>query len=498
MSSRLSVALSLLSFVLLSTVLFDVSSVSAATPYDNLLHVTDKILIRDNNGNENDITTTYMGAILSYLNDNPTNTHAQNLYSKLQSNTASGVGWSMIGYRDGVAGHGNAKTRWFLDIYDTNASGAFFNGPNGYTFGMSHYVGRFMFTWASGGLVATPNPSYDTQPWWGANTNCGSGSPEYMCFSSSGLTQTDIFYINTPIVYPPGYQGQTPPSSQNPKTDFYPEFEYAVSDRGIAITQFKRIPGGLNRFDVKLFKADDNYNSIGDPVDTDLNRLLYAGSNSYVEAPSYGKYVLDVYIYPPPGSDLLDEFNFKSAFIHLNIDGSTFTGTSYGENCTNGSCSTPPIYEDCDLIDIPCHFRNFWAGLKALFIFIFIPSSSDMSRLFDDANSFIHTKFGFLTYPFDWIYSLFGAMANSSAACNGVSLSGIPSVSPGDKFFGSPVNLNVCSAEHDFPKIYNIAVFFIRVVLVLAMVAAVYRKFLVTLGDHGSRYQDGRTEELYR
>lgn len=305
-----------------------------------------------------------------------------------------------------------------------------------------------------------------------------------------------VFFSTYRVTYPDGFNGTDVPA--NRKEDYYPQFEYSYSGTGVAITQFKKIPGGLNRYDVKLFKADENYNAIGDSVDTDLARLLYAGSNSYVEAPYLGKYVLDVYIYPPPGSSLLDEYNFKPTFIHLNLDGSTASGNSYGENCVNGSCSIPPIYEECDLIDIPCHFRNFWTGLKTLFVFILIPSSSDMSRLFDDANSFIHTKFGFLTYPFDWIYSLFGAMANSSAACNGVSLSGIPSVSPGDRFFGSPVNLNVCSAEHDFPKIYNIAVFFIRVVLVLAMVAAVYRKFLVTLGDHGSRYQDGRTEELYR
>lgn len=485
MSSRFSVALSFLSFVLLSTVLFDVSSASAASPFDDTYNLTTDLTLKNQ----------YCGTSLK--SDYPLT--ATEIGTLLASNPTYGASFSNA-VNSGRFGVSNFTT------YASVSPGVYRNAIHVYwTEDTSLYL---KWTQYGGGYRAVEPKGNSLKSVYIRAQNDTSGHSNCIAVADPSTSSDGIVSDNQSVFnifvktdypnYPTDYTGTGIDQVGNIKKDFYPEFEYSYSGTGVAVTQFKRIPGGLNRFDVKLFKADENYNIIGDPVDTDLGRLLYAASNSYVEAPSLGKYVLGVYIYPPPGSSLLDEYNFKSAFIHLNLDGSTASGNSYGENCVNGSCSVPPIYEECDLIDIPCHFRNFWAGLKALFIFIFIPSSSDMSRLFDDANSFIHTKFGFLTYPFDWIYSLFGAMANSSAACNGVSLSGIPSVSPGDKFFGSPVNLNVCSAEHDFPKIYNIAVFFIRVVLVLAMVAAVYRKFLVTLGDHGSRYQDGRTEELYR
>lgn len=456
------------------------STASAATPYDNLLHVTDKILIRDSNGNENDITTTYMGAVLSYLNDNPTDTHAQNLYSKLQSNTASGVGWSMIGYRDGVAGHGNAKTRWFLDIYDTNASGAFFNGPNGYTFGMSHYVGRFMFTWASGGLVATPNPSYDTQPWWGANTNCGSGSPEYMCFSPSSLTQTDIFYINTPIVYPPDYQGSQPPrgsESEPERQMIQPQFTFQLANKRITSRDYQQ--------DLPSFTPDEGYTFVEYSVEWSLfkcasfddvgnsctwpdlkDHKINLQSQDYTfDVSEYGDYTLQAqylvqqcFRYPsyPATPDYcfyvdleteMPQYDFVPTRIHLKIDGQSLTGDTSKMTCDiSGFCVKDE--ESCKLK--PDFFSRINCDIdKATNVGILNPSITAFKKL------------------------LSSFMVPENPTCN-IPLSNV-TISPGKTFPLSTYSQKACTSAAQFRNAFPIVPILINFLLTLTILFLIVR-----------------------
>lgn len=61
-------------------------------------------------------------------------------------------------------------------------------------------------------------------------------------------------------------------------------------------------------------------------------------------------------------------------------------------------------------------FDNFFGNLVDTILGIFIPSSEEMSDLFDQLNQFFSDTFGFLYYPFDFLIQAFDVFLNSDSS----------------------------------------------------------------------------------
>lgn len=61
-------------------------------------------------------------------------------------------------------------------------------------------------------------------------------------------------------------------------------------------------------------------------------------------------------------------------------------------------------------------FDNFFGNLVDSIIGLFIPSSEEMSDLFDQLNQFFSDTFGFLYYPFDFLIQAFDVFLNSDSS----------------------------------------------------------------------------------
>jgi len=184
----------------------------------------------------------------------------------------------------------------------------------------------------------------------------------------------------------------------------------------------------------------------------------------------------------------------------LNTDG-TYTGGLYIIADT-----PPPLYATCSALDFACYFGNVMTffgvvgdfiggffdsintmitnmaeslltGLQALFV----PSSGHFGTAFNDLSTFFQTKFGFLTYPFTFFPSLFGALSTydniTSCASSGL---GVPSVCDPNfgTFYGSAVTFNFGAIEQTLPSLWLLIQLFVSGITVFALMVGVYHKYL--------------------
>ena len=98
----------------------------------------------------------------------------------------------------------------------------------------------------------------------------------------------------------------------------------------------------------------------------------------------------------------------------------------------------------------------------------------------DDLGKTLSGKLGFLWYPFEWIFKLFTQFTRSANTCS-FGASGIPFADINGRFFNNRVHLSVCSAERDLPQVYNVSVFFIRIITVFGLLYALYRRIIAML-----------------
>lgn len=130
-----------------------------------------------------------------------------------------------------------------------------------------------------------------------------------------------------------------------------PHFTFSVDDKKIKATY----NGNLGGTPTMFWTLDLPPNPINDKIGT-----VYE-----FEVADYGEYNLALsasYLYTVnPYADQM--VNIQPNFVTLDIDGSSFAGNTALMDCSESFCETP-IYEDCSLTDIMCHFRNFGAWLK--------------------------------------------------------------------------------------------------------------------------------------
>lgn len=313
------------------------------------------------------------------------------------------------------------------------------------------------------------------------------GQPAYITGDLHGTRQISSNYI---VTYPPDYQGDLMPTSNANVS----KLRYKIVDK---LGEFT--PVNIDISQTKSCKIFITTNPILDGDDggataEDIYTIPDCAATVNHTFPKYGYYNVRLEV---ENNDLsIDQYSSQ-----FKIDGSTFSG-NLGNLGDSPDGEDTPVYEDCSNYGLDvvggfiCVMSNFQKWIIHTLVQLFIPTSKDFRSFYNDLNEFLHQKLGLLLYPFDWIYTLYNSFLVSASACAGLDVSGVPGANLNATFFGSHVNLNVCSAQQDFPQIYNIAVFFVRTLAIFAMIAAVYRKFLVTIGDHSQN--NNRTEALYK
>lgn len=223
-------------------------------------------------------------------------------------------------------------------------------------------------------------------------------SPNNITVVNNGATSNLFSNVND-ITYPTGYTGTQVRTSFTPSNILYPGVDWSVSDRKVTAKYLYNITGAKQEdtFNITwtLCKLDNNKNVIENTCDiSDAQKNVVYTHDVH----DYGDFALLVHVYkPPPLLSFPEEITVKDLLINLKIDGSNFSGSTIGANCTDlgdgFTCKEKSPYEDCSLFGVDivagigCHFRNFATALKNILIFLFVPSSTLFSNVVDSWTS---------------------------------------------------------------------------------------------------------------
>jgi len=425
--------------------------------------------------------------------------------SEYQSHLSSGSGWAVLQLNNaaGTTGYGLR-----IVLFEPNATLTLHDGY------LQVSTGNFKFA----DFIQNTNAGCRLQNY---NYNQSSAYSPYLNWIDNYAS--GIFLIASDnIIYPEDYTGDPFQGQTVLKTKVNPDFTYTVTDKSIhAVDRNQELPTvtPTEGYTISGYSVEwtlnqcttftDVGNICNDPTQKDYRILTQSGTYTFT-VQDYGHYQLEsnylvqqCYRYPSYPStpdycfyvDLgteLPTYDFTATTIHLKVDGSTITGSTNEGDCdVSGYCEPPSPYEDCSIygVDIAgaigCHFRNFGQYLKSILIALFVPRASFMNAFVNQMQSTVVDKLGFIMYPFHFIYGLLNGLLSATDSCV-VSATSIPGADLANTFFGAHPNLDVCSSEHDFPELYNITTFFIRMLTVLSLIYALFRKLGAFLGRNSN------------
>jgi len=285
-----------------------------------------------------------------------------------------------------------------------------------------------------------------------------------------------LFLSTFPVTYPVGYEGQLVPDSANIKTKLYPDVEYQVQDKKLKAIYKKNIPNG-SHVSWMIYKADNDWNTEDNPHFTKINQPLSSGSVFDYEFEDRGKYTLFIGISTlPPYLPFPDDIEVMPRVIRINIDGTTFSGSTDGEECNDGYCEEISPYEDCstygtDIIGgIGCHFRNFGVLIRIILTFLFVPDTDNTEYVFSIIFDGFKNTLGFIYDIVEFVVRLVGGFlfpSTSLQICNWQFGS----------FFNNNFSLNICSFEQNFPSSFNTVKFTIQAFTVFGLISGIYMEY---------------------
>ncbi len=371
--------------------------------------------------------------------------------------------------------------------------------------GSSDVQWRWYMTLSGEGQV-TCDKEYESSVLMGVQTPPNPPSEDYQLFFNT-------FSQN----YPTGYEG---PLLEVSKPLVRPDFSYVVNakdiqatDHGKDLPTFEPDPGyKIKGYHVEwtLFECAGGFDPVAETCSGDLSlkdhKIQKQEDNYSYKVDLYGNYRLEAqylvqecYRYPSyPATpdhcfyaDLGQElpgYDFVPTRVNLKIDGSSISGDTRDDDCAeDGFCSPPSPYEDCSTYGVDllggftCVMGNFGKWLAITLKMLFIPSGIFMQDYFENFMRVFTDLLGFLLYPITFTIQLFTEMWTASDTCSVVLASGVPGANPSGTFFGATPNINVCSAQTHLPAVYNIAVFFTRVVTVVGLIYALYHRYFELL-----------------
>lgn len=132
-------------------------------------------------------------------------------------------------------------------------------------------------------------------------------------------------------------------------------------------------------------------------------------------------------------------------------------------------------------------FVNVIQNLMEFFSHLFIPGDENLFvKSFDNINEYMHKKLGFLTYPFDFLASIFNTLMKTVDSDNksewhcsgGVYQNGICAGLCAPKVFGNySLCLQFTKLEHMFPALWTSIIFVVRFVVVVGLVELMRIKY---------------------
>lgn len=140
--------------------------------------------------------------------------------------------------------------------------------------------------------------------------------------------------------------------------------------------------------------------------------------------------------------------------------------------------------EHCDLMEFSCWLNKITDGItngfdavvsgvaKAM-AYLFAPDANKTKASFDDFNSFMLAKLGFLAYPFQFIGNLFTAFTSGTSWCSESSCT-----KSFGNLFGQPFNLNIIQLRSTMPTLWTWLTAMIRGLTILALILAVRKKYM--------------------
>lgn len=332
--------------------------------------------------------------------------------------------------------------------------------------------------------------------------------------ASDGL-QLNFFITGKDFEYPEGYEGKKLYATPDIKTPLSPQWVLSVDRR--RVTGHVQDP---NKDDVKrcltlrIKDKDDNIlfeRTQENPGISCAKVLPFTWT-----APALGTYYFETEFFVPIPFIAPENEKWVKQRVKFEVNGQSYMMSDKTQHCDeDGKCedfdpvrlcdfnleqarkslSKPNIFEaaayalDWYGCFLNAKMAEFWNFLRDLFI----PALPDLKGSFNQLSDALSKKIGFLFYPFKWFIQLFQALINATSSCS-IDTSQVPGANANGLFWGRPVRLSVCSAERDLPQVYNVSVFFIRIVTVFGLLYSLYHRLvnLLTTDRIVRAAQEGR------
>ena len=332
--------------------------------------------------------------------------------------------------------------------------------------------------------------------------------------ASDGL-QLNFFITGKDFEYPEGYEGKKLYATPDMKTPLSPQWVLSVDRR--RVTGHVQDP---NKDDVKrcltlrIKDKDDNIlfeRTQENPGISCAKVLPFTWT-----APALGTYYFETEFFVPIPFIAPENEKWVKQRVKFEVNGQSYMMSDKTQHCDeDGKCedfdpvrlcdfnleqarkslSKPNIFEaaayalDWYGCFLNAKMAEFWNFLRDLFI----PALPDLKGPFNQLSDALSKKLGFLFYPFKWFIQLFQALINATSSCS-IDTSQVPGANANGLFWGRPVRLSVCSAERDLPQVYNVSVFFIRIVTVFGLLYSLYHRLvnLLTTDRIVKAAQEGR------
>lgn len=332
--------------------------------------------------------------------------------------------------------------------------------------------------------------------------------------ASDGL-QLNFFITGKDFEYPEGYEGKKLYATPDIKTPLSPQWVLSVDRR--RVTGHVQDP---NKDDVKrcltlrIKDKDDNIlfeRTQENPGISCAKVLPFTWT-----APALGTYYFETEFFVPIPFIAPENEKWVKQRVKFEVNGQSYMMSDKTQHCDeDGKCedfdpvrlcdfnleqarkslSKPNIFEaaayalDWYGCFLNAKMAEFWNFLRDLFI----PALPDLKGSFNQLSDALSKKLGFLFYPFKWFIQLFQALINATSSCS-IDTSQVPGANANGLFWGRPVRLSVCSAERDLPQVYNVSIFFIRIVTVFGLLYSLYHRLvnLLTTDRIVKAAQEGR------
>lgn len=445
-------------------------TVHAASVYDGAYHTTDNLIV-SNNGHTQDVSNSWYTTI-----KNIPNNRAYGVSGCWEKNGKVGANEAIA---DIDAQHSyivtqieNTDGSKYVLVYTAKDDTPLQLQWNNYSGGRNVTSSQ---TWDRSYVLLSMNSSGE----FTTNLTCPNVTPQVSFDPTSTAWPdnkwTNFLAVNVDPNYPPDYAGTPIRDTYQPKTSLYPQITYSVEDKTITA----RYSGSEPCIKWLKWTVQNSAGTLGTPQTlATSDEFKYTVNSGYQE---YWLYADPTGVMLPSGNTCGDEYQLQVMSLKLNIDGSSFTGSTDNLECSDspdGSatfCMPPPQYEDCSVygVDIVggigCAFNNFGVLLKSLLTTLFLPKPGDMSVIFGRFETLLTEKLGFLWYPFDFvIQSLNALVASGTYNCQ---------LFPSAQFFGGNFNPNMCYVEQRWPSLWLLLQNVARAVLLVTLISLFYKKY---------------------